>query len=291
VKALPPDQILITALHSGQTMIRTWSRERNEKTFLITVLPLSEEPGERVIKISIEFLEVNSQITEQLGIRWPDTLQFSLGGSAQGGANLSGLNYVASFGTSRGLISLLMREGWAKLLAHPQMLVRLGEQAVFHSGGEIPIPTTTEAYGRYQRQVEWKPFGLSLRVRPQSQDGLSIHSEVRVDVSELNPAFVVDGMPGLMRRSIETKMDSQDGETVILSGLVRQASKTEKHKVPGLSSLPLLGPLLFGDRAEGKEETEAFVAMTLSFMTRDQEGDDRRRFEDLKSEVEHKPFE
>ena len=287
VRGIPPDQLLITALHVGKTMIRTWSKN-GENIFSATVLPGEEDAGSKVIKISVEFLEVNSHITEQLGIRWPDSLTFSSGGTLQGGANLTGVNYVTSFASARGLISLLMREGWAKLLAHPQMLVRLGEQALFHSGGEIPVPTTTEDYGRLRRRIEWKPFGLSLRVRPQSQDGVSIHSEVRIDVSEVNPALTVDGTPGLMRRSIETKMDSEDGVTVVLSGLMRQLTRMEKTRVPGLSSLPLVG-ILFGDRGHETEETEAFVAMTLSFLTRAEAGDDRRDFESFRAEANDGP--
>src|SRR5207248_1584837 len=122
-------------------------------------------------------------------------------------------------------------------------------------------------YGRYHRQVDWKPFGISVRVRPQSADRYHISSDIRIEVSELNPAASMDGIPGLTKRHLETKMSSRDGETVVLTGLVRQAASVEKEGLPFLSNIPLLG-LLFSSKRTTGDENEILMAVTFSFTTR-----------------------
>ncbi|MEQ1843243.1 MAG: type II/III secretion system protein, partial [Verrucomicrobiales bacterium] len=91
------------------------------------------------------------------------------------------------------MIHHLAQTGDAKLIASPELFVREGEEATFHSGGEFPVSTSSENYGRFHRHVEWKPFGVHLKVRPQSFDGLHISSEINVEISELNAGLAVDG--------------------------------------------------------------------------------------------------
>jgi type II secretory pathway component GspD/PulD (secretin) len=280
VRAVPPDQVLITAVKPGRTMVRAWTKMGAELVYPIVVEP---EEGAwlstQVIHVSLEFLELSAQHRGQLGIHWPDAIQFSLGGSAQGGANLSGLNFVGSFSTARGLISLLLKEGWARVLAHPELYVRLGELASFHSGGEIPISTTSEDYGRFHRNVEWKPYGLSVKVRPHSSDGRAIRSDIQIEVSEAGPAVSADQLPSLSKRALDTKMESADGETVLLSGLLREFQAHEKSKTPGLSGLPIVGGLFFQDKNEQREKNEVLMAMTLSFVTSRSREESAKHFE------------
>jgi len=271
-RAIPPDGVLLTALKPGRTMVRVWQEPNRESAYLVTILPLrtpSDQAGNGpgVIRVALELLEIEAATSQKLGVRWPEAIQFSGSGAGQGGSATSGLNYFVSVSSARGMIQLLLQEGWAKRLANPELYVRLGEEASFHSGGEIPVSTSTEDYGRYHRHVEWKPFGLTIKVRPQSGDGWHISSDVRVEVSEVSRETAIEGIPSMVKRHVETKMDSLDGETVILSGLVRQLSGHESHKVPGLSSIPLIGNL-FTSKGEQRDDSEVFMAMTLAFATR-----------------------
>jgi Flp pilus assembly secretin CpaC len=276
VRSVSPSALLITGLRAGNTMVRAWSAEGREWVYQVAVVsrPLSERMNrgaERgVVKVALEFLELDRAFTRGVGIRWPDTIHFNGSAALQGSADNSGLNYVLTFTSAQGWLQSLVREGWARILAQPDLYVRLGEEAVFHSGGEIPVPSATETYGREYRHVEWKPFGLTVKVRPESGDSLHISSDIRLELSELNPAASVEGIPALTRRQLDTKMDSLDGETVILSGLLRQVGSEEKEGVPVLSSIPLLGSL-FSRRGQSHQETEIFVAVTFSLTTRSAE--------------------
>jgi len=269
VRALPPHTLLITGVSVGRTVVRAWDDAGRETAYIVNVSS-AETAGEPdpVVKISLEFLEFNTSLKEGLGVRWPEALHFVGSAALTGNLDSSGMNYSAGFTTAQGWIQHLVRKGWAKLLARPDLFVRLGEQATFQSGGEFPVSTSQENYGRTVRRVEWKPYGLNVRVKPHSADGVHLATDIRVEISELNPGGGMDGVPGLTRRMVETKMNSIDGETVVLSGLVRQATGEAKEGLPFLSDIPLIGAWLFGSTSSTREETEIFMGITLSFATR-----------------------
>ena len=176
----------------------------------------------------------------------------------------------------------MIKEGWGRILASPELYVRLGEDATFHSGGEVPITTASESFGHSFQHVEWKPYGLTVKVRPQSGDGLHIRSDVQVEISELNRGAAVDGVPGLTKRELQTKINALDGETVILSGLVRQTASEERQRVPFLSSIPLLGSL-FSSKAETREESEILMAVTYTLATRSRQ---QQELEDSRARIQ-----
>jgi len=271
-RALPPDVLLLTALKPGKTLVRAWG-SAGEKVFHVDVasaeaIDRSGPEGEsNVIRIAVEFIEVSSSAGESLGLKLPEAIQFSASSALQGDALSSAWNYTANATSSRGLFQSLVKKGLAKVLARPELFVRTGEEASFHSGGEYPVAYSTASQGAFHRRVDWKPYGLSLKVRPQSHDRLNIHSEVQLELSELNQANATDGLPSLTRRKLDTKTSSLDGETIVLSGLLRQTKGNTREGIPVLSDIPLLGGL-FGQRGETIEDTELFMTVNYSFSTR-----------------------
>jgi Flp pilus assembly secretin CpaC len=281
---------LIVGLHPGKTLLRVWDADRQEFAFPVEVVPTDLDPSLQstenrdVIKVALEFLELDRTLSRNTGVHWPEAFQFDTAMQVQGAAAMTGLNYSVGIQSASGFLQLLVRNGWAKVLAHPDLYVRLGEEADFKSGGEFPVPSTQETYGRYQRYVEWKPYGLAVKVRPDSGDRLHIRSEIHLEVSEPNPGRGIDGIPALNRRTVDTKMNSEDGETVVLSGLVKQDMTHDEDGIPLLRSIPLLGSL-FSRRADSSEDSEILIAVTFSFSTatRERTGIDhfRREYEAL----------
>lgn len=284
VKALPPASVLLTASKVGQTMVRVWSGKGREEEYRVNIVSTQvDEASETVdrsgvVKVALEFLELDMGLSKSSGVHWPEQIQFSAMSTLQGDSNTSGLNYSVSFASAKGWVSHLIREGWARMVASPDLYVRLGEEATFHSGGEFPVATSSENYGHYSKRVEWKPWGLTARVRPTSGDKLHYSSDISLEISELNHAQAVDGIPGLTKRKILTKMNSIDGETVILSGLFKQTDTFEKNGLPILGDIPVLGTLLFGSKSKGGEETELLMSVTFSMTTKSKEKNASDRF-------------
>jgi pilus assembly protein CpaC len=276
VRPVSNAQILVTGLREGWTNVHLWDRSNREFMFSVRVLSpdsvAQSEPGleSDVIRVSLEFLELDAAFGRAGGIEWPELLQFQA--SAFQDTSPSGINLTVGFSSARVMIHHLARKGWAKILARPEIFVRMGEQAKFQSGGEFPVPTSSENYGRQQRHIEWKPYGMTVKVLPQSFDGIQIRSDIHLEISEINQERSVQGIPSLVRRNVETKMNSIDGETVILSGLTRQASSQSEKSLPWLSKIPWVGPLIFTSEDARSEETEVLMAVTLSFTSRRDRG-------------------
>jgi len=72
---------------------------------------------------------------------------------------------------------------------------------------------------------------------------------------------VLNGMPGISNRELQTQVRVRDGETVILSGLLDQKQSRSRGAVPGLSAIPGLG-LLFGDEIRQDSESEVVLLLT-----------------------------
>lgn len=266
-RVVPPSEVLLTAKKAGRSAVRVWTSE-GERAWDVRVIPPESADqwagslAQSVVAVSLEFLEIDSSLGRDIGVRWPDTIQGSAKGTVSGGGQLSGLNYTASFATAQGLLQLLLREGWASVVARPELAVRFGEEAHFHSGGEIPIATSSGSYGVLHRRVEWKPYGLTVKVCPQSLDGIHLRASVGLEVTEPAEAAARDGVPGLMRRKLETKINARIGEPLILSGLIKQGQGRTREGIPFLSAIPLLG-LLFSRRSARREDTELLMAITF----------------------------
>lgn len=262
--ASPPNEVVLFGKKVGSTSITIWT-ESGSVSHQIQVVPYAAgDPATshgRLIRVALEFIEFDRRRFEELGIRWPSQETFSLSKVASATA---GLNVAVPFFSAPGFIHHLAQQGDAKLIASPELFVREGEEATFHSGGEFPVSTSSENYGRYHRHVEWKPYGVQLRVKPQSFDGWHISSDIKVEVSELSSGLAIDGVPSVSRRRIDTKVDSLDRETLILSGLKRTRESHGVESIPIIQDLPIVGPLFKSRRSEA-ESTELLVAMTLSF--------------------------
>ncbi len=283
VKAIPPSTLLFTGLAVGKTTVRAWTGNGKEFEYVVRVVPQNMDndlaPQDRgtVVKVALEFLELDFALGKTLGIQWPDSLPFSGVGQLAGTSMTTGLNYEATFGTAKGWIRHMQKEGWAKILANPELYVRLGEQAVFHSGGELPISSDSQSFGSVIRKIEWKKFGITAKVRPQSVDLVHMNGDIDLEISEPDPSRGIDGIPAITKRNLLTKINSIDGETVILSGLVKRETTHEKNSIPILGSIPLLGAL-FSSNTDSDNETELLMAVTFSVSTKSREDEKIDKF-------------
>ncbi|MCB9255269.1 MAG: pilus assembly protein N-terminal domain-containing protein [Bdellovibrionaceae bacterium] len=261
VRAVPPEQVLLTGRREGETVVTLWTQE-HYRTLLVRVLPPSGNDGASVARIRLEFLELEQNFLSDLGIDWPEQRTFSV--DVQGPP--WGVNLSTSFGSLDGLLKTLVSEGWANVVARPELFVRLGESARFHAGGEIPVPGTAGAYGNYYSRITWKPFGMSVKVLPRRRSGDDFRCEIDVEISELS-GQVLENVPGISSRRVQTEVDLRDGETILLSGLVKRNGSFQKRGVAGLSRLPLVG-LFFGSDEKRRRETELLLALNLSLVHR-----------------------
>lgn len=235
-------------------------------------------------------VEVSADRTEELGIQWQSLLasgrnlglagtNFSTGGSnilnlAAGSQNTPptlpssgfnlGLIHKFSGIYSLGLLArFLEQSGGANILSTPNLLTLDNEEARIVIGQNVPFLT-----GQYAQTgnaasvtpfqtIERRDVGLTLRVKPQISEGGTIKLTVFQESSSVADNSAASG-PTTNKRSIESTVLVEDGQTIALGGLLQDSANAVEEKVPGLGSLPGVGQLFRYD-SKRRQKTNLMV--------------------------------
>lgn len=166
-------------------------------------------------------------------------------------------------GTSLGsILNLMQRNGDAKIMAAPSILTVSGKEAFFLAGGEIPIPMSD---GKGGVIVNWREYGIRLKVTPKLERDNTISMAVAPEVSSIDwsNAIIVNGfkLPALATRKASTNVRFKDGSTLIIGGLLRREDSANVYKVPLLGDIPIIGSL-FRSKNFQKGDTELLLFVT-----------------------------
>jgi general secretion pathway protein D len=175
--------------------------------------------------------------------------------------------------TVRGLGALaraLQANSLNNILSTPTLLTLDNFQAKIVVGQNVPFVTgsfasasavTTPglpAVNPFQT-IERRDVGLTLRIKPQISEGGAIRLEIYQEVSSVDPTSR-SGASDLVtnKRSLETKVVVDDGNTIVLGGLIDNTIKQTQEAIPLLGSIPFLGAL-FRYRQEVRQRTNLMI--------------------------------
>ncbi len=216
-------------------------------------------PEERrtLLSYDLKIIEISTGSSAQLGIRWPDSLGVK-GNFSSAPATGSVLTLTSDFETR---LSFLLADGRARILANPKLVCETGRTADFLAGGEIPIVIITPE----TRTVEWKTYGIILKLEPKMDAGNRIRTQITAEISTVDQASGNSNVPGFMTRRVTTYFSTPAGQTIMLSGLVKSDMAKDVAKVPLLGHIPILGEL-FKSRnfRENRSELAIFITPTES---------------------------
>ena len=216
------------------------------------LLSLPEEK-KTLLLYDLKIIEISRGETEQLGIRWPDAIP-AKGTFAVGTGNAGTIEVGSDFETR---LNLLMANGKARILSNPRLACESGGEAQFLAGGEIPIVIITPE----TRTVEWKTYGIILKIHPTMAEGGKIRTQVNAEVSAVDHGSGTSDVPGFLTRRVSTLFSTPPGETVMLSGLVKSEMAKDVAKVPLLGQIPVIGEL-FKSRSFRENRTELAIFIT-----------------------------
>ncbi len=304
-------EILVLGRQAGTTDLRIWSRDGSSTAYLVQVLgivdpiatPAPTLEAESTILIKAKLIEVRKSALQDIGIDWADVAAGPIFGTldefvtnehfrlvppgvdAARGLPLNlGTNnhYFAMTTVIDSMIHLLVNRGQARLLAEPTLTCINGGQADFLVGGEVPIPVQNQDGAL---NVVFKQFGIILNVEPRANAAGLIRTKVGVEVSSVDKANSVLGIPGFATRKANTEMNVQSGEPMIIAGLFSADDAKTVAKVPGLGSIPVLGEL-FKSRQFRRGDTELVVLVTPQVLEPDPSAvrEGVQRYDDLKRE-------
>jgi general secretion pathway protein D len=122
--------------------------------------------------------------------------------------------------------------------------------------GQYTLPGAGTAVTPFQT-IERRDVGLTLRFRPQISEGGTVRLQIYQEVSSVqdttNPAGVITN-----KRTIESTVLVEDGQIIVIGGLIQDSVNDGVEKVPGLGDIPLLGNL-FQYRTRGRSKTNLMV--------------------------------
>lgn len=146
----------------------------------------------------------------------------------------------------QGLIRALQSNTNGNVIATPQIMTLDNQDANIEISENVPIPQVTALQGVSQQSFIREKVALSLKIKPQIN---KISNFVKLDIDQkledfsnkTPPAEVAKFAIGTQSRASKTTVLVQDGDTVVLGGLVRDKTEEKQIKVPLLGDIPLLG--------------------------------------------------
>jgi len=252
---------------------------------VVNLLRVLVPPGEPQILLKVRFADVEREAAIQLGVNLfssnqsagvgsSTTGQFGqaptlpLGASSTGTALSDFLNifYYRPDINLGAVIQALETKNVLQILAEPDLLATSGKPASFLAGGEFPFPTLQGGgAGVGQITIQFKEFGIRLGFLPTVTPRGTIQLVVTPEVSSLDygNGLTVSGftIPGLDTRRVQTQVELENGQSFVIAGLLNNQVIENLNKIPGLSSIPLLGKL-FQSRSLQKNNTELLIIVT-----------------------------
>lgn len=193
-----------------------------------------------------------------------------------------------SFGLLRGAITIagkqylnlgllaraLQSDVSANILSMPTLLALDNEEARFSGGQTVPVLTGQYANASSNNSVtpfatfDRKEVGLILRVKPMITEGGSIRLQLYQEVSSVAPSTIsgVDavGLSTFNKRVLETSVLADDGQIVVLGGLLQEGFTNDQEKIPVLGDVPVLGQLFrYDTRKRTKTNLMIFLRPTV----------------------------
>ena len=191
--------------------------------------------------------------------RW-STLAGSVGGVAG-----NGLAWTLVKNDAAAIIRALDSVSDVRLLQTPSVFVRNNGEAEFNVGDRIPVSTVSVnpilGSDNSLTSVQYLETGTILKVRPRvTQDG-TVFLDIVQEISA--PAGQPDnnGNYRITTRRLKTEAAAQDGDTVMLAGLITDGVERGAGGIPGLSRIPVVGAL-FGSQRSDTSRSETIVLIT-----------------------------
>ncbi len=223
-----------------------------------------------LVQINAEVVEVGREDLKKLGVRWLRSFPIKYDWSATidisslsdlttktaGSISLAPLEGMTEGGLLARL-DFLISEGKARELSSPSIVTLSGEEASIIVGGEIPIPLV----GEEEVRVEWKEYGIILKIKPTVIAEDEIRTEIKAEVSAPDWTREVMGVPAFTTKAAETDLILKSGDTIIIGGLITSEERKSLDRFPFLSKIPILGEL-FKSTEFMEGETELIIAVT-----------------------------
>jgi general secretion pathway protein D len=186
------------------------------------------------------------------------------------------------------LVQALKNDSDTNILSTPSVVTLDNEEASLSSGKEVPFQTGTYANSN-SGSTSSNPFttfnreevGILLKVKPQISKGNAVRLEIEQESSKVE-AGGKEGLQTTTKNTIKTNVMIEDGELLILGGLIEDTYTQSEAKVPLLGDIPLLGRLFkSASKSKDKQVLMMFIRPTIIRNPEDAKNLSNERFQHL----------
>ncbi len=254
--------------------------ERNN-TIVITAAPIAIKRAKEIVQkvdqvtpqviIEARVVEVTESFSRAIGVNWSadgeanlprasDSLDYSLAfDHAVAGTSSIGAVFERVAGSEMLLnaqLTAAQSEGNAKIISSPKVITLDNETATIKQGEEYPYLERDDSGGS---SVKYKDIDLLLEVTPHITPDGRISMELKITKNDL--ADMLDGVPRVTTKEINTSLLVEDGDTIVIGGVMQSAVRSGEAGTPWLSKIPVLG-WLFKSRTKSNNKSELLIFIT-----------------------------
>ncbi len=253
------------------------------------ILPVIKQLDTLPLQVLIDATIVSVDLKDDLkyGIQWFLDHGGSSIGSGSTGASLGsiataagsafatgGLSAVYNSGAVNAVLSSQANKDNINVISSPSLMVLNNQEATIEVGTQIPTLSSTLSGAGItsgtssstglvtNSQIQYRDTGVKLEVTPRVNANGMVIMEIKQTVSDpVESTIGVTSSAAISKKEVESSVAVQDGETIVLGGLIKENNSFIKSGVPLLHELPWIGPL-FGNTTNNKDKTELVVLIT-----------------------------
>lgn len=249
------------------------------RALLSTMREVIKEVDVRRGQVLVEavIVEVGDEMTQDLGIQWqtqvpddggfggvnllPGTITSPTPPDLGGGLTLG----FFSSGDLRGLIRALQNDSRSNILSTPTIVALDNEEASILVGSSVPFVTgqstgpASDVENPFQT-IQRQDIGVTLKVLPRINNPGTITLRIDQTTESLTTATVQTADVVTNKREISTKVLIENGQVLVLGGLMRDEMEEVQSKIPLLGDIPVVGKLFRSSRTRSvKRNLMAFI--------------------------------
>jgi len=214
------------------------------------------------IMIEAKILEITLDQNENFGIEWNKIFSGDgvnrIGTSGLVPRNTPGLVFNFVNNNVDLYLNALSNKGRVRTLATPKLLTLENQEASTNIGDKIGYKVTTTINNVTSETIEFLETGVILRVTPSVDTDGRIALRVRPEVSS---GSLLGGIPSKKTTEVNTQLVAENGQAILIGGLIKSSAGLRRTGVPILGEVPGLGKLFSNEETTGSL-TETVVLIT-----------------------------
>jgi type II secretion system protein D len=243
---------------------------------IVEMIERLDRPGRQVL-IAAVVVELSGEDALALGVRFSNAVINPTRGENSIGTNADSVvtgtknelinslfdTSVLNLGVNINvLLQALAETTNVKILSEPKIFTGDNQEAEFFDGQDIPFITESQPnnQGNLVQSFDYRSVGIQLRVRPRITPERDVDLKVNLQLSSITPGNTLFGGAIVDRRETTTQLIVADGQTMVISGIIRSEDSQIKRKIPLLGDIPFFGaPFTSTENARTTTELVAFI--------------------------------